>query len=207
MNTVIYFLFSVLLMLWCFLHSALISTQFVDFAKQKLGGYFRYYRIVYNLFSLFSLLPLMIFPNIIKEDLIFSYESYFRFIQVILLLLAFYLLFEGAKAYDLLSFLGFHQMQGTEHYKTLSTHGKITTSGILSKVRHPWYTATFLILWSRNISISTLLVNVIFTLYLIIGCLLEEKKLVLEFGDEYRKYQQNVSMLFPWKWLKTKLKG
>ena len=42
---------------------------------------------------------------------------------------------------------------------------------------------------------------------LLIGSRLEENKLLQEFGDDYRQYQQQVSMLFPYKWLKAKLTG
>ena len=45
----------------------------------------------------------------------------------------------------------------------------------------------------------------ILTVYVVIGTHLEERKLVAEFGDEYREYQQTVSMLFPWKWIKSEL--
>jgi len=88
----------------------------------------------------------------------------------------------------------------------MSENGNISTSGILGIIRHPWYTATFLSIWIRNIDISALIINVILSIYLIIGCHLEEKKLVLEYGEQYRNYQKNVSMLFPWKWFIIKLK-
>jgi hypothetical protein len=39
----------------------------------------------------------------------------------------------------------------------------------------------------------------------VIGTFLEERKLVREFGDRYRKYQAEVSMFIPLKWLQTKL--
>ena len=35
---------------------------------------------------------------------------------------------------------------------------------------------------------------------------LEERKLVAEYGDEYREYQKQVSMFIPYKWLKSKIK-
>jgi hypothetical protein len=38
-----------------------------------------------------------------------------------------------------------------------------------------------------------------------VGSFLEERKLVREFGDKYQEYQQAVSMLFPWRWLKAKI--
>ena len=52
--------------------------------------------------------------------------------------------------------------------------------------------------------VSALIVNVILTFYLIMETYLEEKKLVREFGEKYLIYQKKVSMLVPYKWLKSK---
>lgn len=53
--------------------------------------------------------------------------------------------------------------------------------------------------------VSAILLNVIFTSYLIVGTYLEEKKLIGEFGEKYLAYQKRVSMLIPYKWLKSKV--
>jgi protein-S-isoprenylcysteine O-methyltransferase Ste14 len=45
--------------------------------------------------------------------------------------------------------------------------------------------------------VADLVVNTLLTIYIIIGTLLEEKKLALEFGDSYIKYQHEVPMLIP----------
>ena len=45
------------------------------------------------------------------------------------------------------------------------------------------------------------------TIYVIIGTLLEERKLIAAYGHVYRDYQQKVSMFLPVKWLKTKVFG
>jgi methanethiol S-methyltransferase len=62
-----------------------------------------------------------------------------------------------------------------------------------------------LIVWVEDLSVSTILINIIISIYFIVGSFLEERKLVREFGDDYRQYQQTVSMLFPWRWLKAKI--
>jgi len=48
-----------------------------------------------------------------------------------------------------------------------------------------------------------IIINVVLTVYVVIGTKLEEKKLVLEYGDKYIKYQQEVPMLIPF----TKARG
>lgn len=202
-----YVLLSLSLVLWCFFHSSLISNRFLAYIEPKLGKYFQTYRILYNLFSLITFLPLILYSYSLQSEMIFDWNGYFQIARILILLTCFFLFFAGSKSYDLWSFLGFRQIQQSEHHKTMSDDGNLSTAGILSIIRHPWYTATFLFIWSRNLDISALIVNVIFSIYLVIGCYLEEKKLVLEYGEEYRIYQEKVSMLFPWKWLKTKLIG
>jgi protein-S-isoprenylcysteine O-methyltransferase Ste14 len=39
------------------------------------------------------------------------------------------------------------------------------------------------------------------SIYFVVGAIIEEKRLVLTFGDEYRRYKQRVSMLVPVKWI------
>jgi protein-S-isoprenylcysteine O-methyltransferase Ste14 len=51
------------------------------------------------------------------------------------------------------------------------------------------------------------LINVILTGYFIVGTVLEERKLSVEFPEAYKEYQQKVSMFFPSRWLRSKWKG
>ena len=67
--------------------------------------------------------------------------------------------------------------------------GELDTSGVLGMTRHPWYLATGLLIWARQLDVSAIIVNVILTSYLIVGTYLEEKKLVREFGEKYLAYQ------------------
>jgi uncharacterized membrane protein len=50
--------------LWCTLHSALISTTVTEFAKKKLGSSFRFYRLFYNVVSLVTLIPLVYYLSL-----------------------------------------------------------------------------------------------------------------------------------------------
>jgi protein-S-isoprenylcysteine O-methyltransferase Ste14 len=57
----------------------------------------------------------------------------------------------------------------------------------------------------RDMYVSTLIVNILLTIYLLIGTILEERKLVIELGDSYRDYMDRVSMLFPTKLIFSKM--
>ena len=101
-------------------------------------------------------------------------------------------------------FVGIKQIKEGNSNKAISDTGELDTSGVLGITRHPWYLATILLIWARQMDISVLIVNVILTSYLIVGTVLEEKKLIKEFGGKYEAYQNSVSMLIPIKWLKSK---
>lgn len=67
-------------------------------------------------------------------------------------------------------------------------------------VRHPIYTCTLLMLWScPDVTADRLLLGLLWTVWIVIGTVLEERDLVGVFGDDYRRYQREVPMLIPWK--------
>lgn len=125
--------------------------------------------------------------------------------QALLLGIAFVLFFLGGRHYDARQLLGIKQIREGTSNKVITDTGELDTSGVLGITRHPWYLATILLIWARPLDVSAILVNVILTSYLIVGTYLEEKKLIREFGEKYLAYQKRVSMLIPYKWLKSKI--
>ena len=74
----------------------------------------------------------------------------------------------------------------------------LTVRGPYRWVRHPLYFFVLLMIWSYpNLTVDRALFNVLWTLSIVIGSLLEEPDLVAEFGDRYREYQRSVPMLIP----------
>jgi len=65
-------------------------------------------------------------------------------------------------------------------------------------VRHPLYLFMLLIIWScPDLTGDRLLFNGLWTVWIVVGAILEERDLVSEFGDVYREYQRRVPMLIP----------
>ena len=65
-------------------------------------------------------------------------------------------------------------------------------------VRHPQYGCSLVLIWScPNLSLDRLLLNILFTAWIILGTLLEERDLTEDLGSRYREYQNNVPMMIP----------
>ena len=119
--------------------------------------------------------------------------------------LAAILVLTSLRHYSMLQFLGIQQIFGKKSGEAMTESGELDSSGVLGVVRHPWYLAVFILLWASDLNLAEIIINMILSAYLVIGTFLEERKLVLEFGDKYRVYQRQVSMFIPLKWLGSKL--
>ncbi len=184
---------------WCIMHSLLITHTVNSWCRQKGGLYYGLYRIGYILFSILTLLPLLYYQYTIPQNLLFSWQGYWRMLQLCLLLYALAMFWYGAKNYDMDFFLGLRQWRDYRRNKP-SRHTPFRCSGILQYIRHPWYSGGIAFLWALGpITDAGLLCRSILTVYLIIGSLLEERKLHLELGSVYNSYCKQVPMLFPWK--------
>ena len=192
-----YLLLAVMWTVWCTVHSLLISPRVIRFLKQRLGDRYRFTRIIFNTFAILSLVPVVCYSHTLPGDLLIRWDGIWRLVQIPILGFSLWLFAAGAREYDLPQLLGFRQIMEHESAKGLTRSGGIETTGILGQVRHPWYSGAILILWSRNIDAAALVTNLVLTAYLFIGTLLEERKLVSEFGEEYVKYQRKVPMLMP----------
>ena len=98
--------------------------------------------------------------------------------------------------YDLGRFSGITQLITGE--KTSSASNEPLQRQFLNRwVRHPLYTAAFFLLWGGATSTLGLWTAIWGTIYLIIGTLFEERKLVRIYGNDYRIYQREVPRYFP----------
>ncbi len=66
--------------------------------------------------------------------------------------------------------------------------------------RHPLYLCMLMLIWAVPWATpDRLLFNALWTAWIAISTRWEEKDLVAEFGDAYRRYQRAVPMLLPWR--------
>ncbi len=78
---------------------------------------------------------------------------------------------------------------------------QLTVVGPYRFVRHPFYAFSIVALWATpQLSIDRLVLNALFTGWIWLGALLEERDLLEEFGEEYAQYRKAVPMLVPRLW-------
>jgi len=199
-----YALLALIWMMWCFFHSALISMRVTGYLKQRLGERFRYYRLAYNGFALITLIPVVLYGYNVQGEPLFSWEGWWRVAQALVLAASVFLFLAGGRHYDGLSFLGLRQLRDRSSCMGLTETCGLNTRGILGVLRHPWYAGGMMIVWARDLGVAAIITNLIITGYFVVGTLLEERKLSIEFADAYKEYQQRVSMFFPYHWIKSK---
>jgi len=184
---------------WCIVHSLLITETVNSWIRKKGGILQGLYRIFYILFAILSLVPVLWYQYQLPEQLLFSWPGPWHILQGLLLCYASLMFYGGTRVYDTNFFLGISQWRRYRQNQNI-TPLPFSCRGILRYVRHPWYSGGIAFLWGLGpITDVNLVVRSILSLYLVIGTLLEERKLIRELGPPYRRYCSRVPMLIPWR--------
>lgn len=179
--------------LYLTLHSVLASERVKRSAQNVLGGYYRFYRLAYSTIATIGLVALLIINGSIYAPYYFEPSGLPRYASLILTTMGVMIMQRAFKNYRLKAFLGFEQEES-----------QLRTRGALAWVRHPIYSGLILITLGFFLfipNLPTLITCVAILLYLPIGIYLEEKKLIREYGDAYRKYKEEVPALIPRWWV------
>jgi protein-S-isoprenylcysteine O-methyltransferase Ste14 len=179
--------------LYCILHSVLAAPGIKAWFRTRLGGAYRYYRLIYSLSALILLIGLLVWQRSIPSPKLWepawpvwlpgimlitlgtcgamiSLRNYFMSPQGI-----YDLFFEGSK--PVLQIRGLHQL-----------------------VRHPLYLSSLLLLFGLMLflpHLSFLIMVLLIWGYILAAIPFEEKKLVDLYGEDYERYRREVPALFP----------
>jgi methanethiol S-methyltransferase len=183
---------------YCALHSALASLV----VKRRLAAYWPnlmpYYRLVFNVLASLLLLPILWLTYHAPEPILWRWQGVAAWLANGLALVAIFGFWLSLKSYDMQEFLGLRQLQ--LHVRKVEDQEHFHLSPLHRFVRHPWYFFGLVLIWTRDMSVTTLLSSVFITLYFIVGSRLEEKKLLVYHGDIYRRYMARVPGLIPLPW-------
>ena len=178
---------------WCFLHSLFAWQSLAVRIKCRMGRAQGLYRVAYNLFALASLFPVWLLYASASGPMLVFWPACLYPLLWVARGFAIWMLLEGAKVYPVREFLGFPVREGNVKEGSRG----LVVSGILGHVRHPWYLAGFLLLWSRDLAGRDLVTGILLSVYLWFGALLEERRLLVEFGEDYRRYLSATPRFLP----------
>ena len=184
-------------LLYYTIHSLLAAEFVKKSASRVMGKGFRVYRLAYNLFSILGFVAIWYYQRQMALEYVFAPNELHFLIGGILIILGIAIGVLVFYQYRWQEFFGIDQLR-IHSPKPASI---LVTHGFHKHVRHPLYFAGIFILVGNfllHTSLQVLIFTLITLIYLIVGTILEEKKLINEFGDAYRDYQKKVKMLIPY---------
>jgi methanethiol S-methyltransferase len=194
-----YFILFLLWIVFYFLHSFLITKKSKNAMQKLLKSKYRYYRLSYNIFSTIAFLLIIGYSATIPVAYAFDKNAFTNYTGLFLAVFGVIIGKRGFKPYNTQEFLGIQQIKHPGSTHNLEGNG-LKTEGMLSKVRHPLYSATILLFlgfWLFSPSVANTITVASALLYLVVGIKLEERKLIKEFGQQYIEYKKRVPMLIP----------
>jgi protein-S-isoprenylcysteine O-methyltransferase Ste14 len=181
-------------------HSLLASLGAKQRARDWFGsGSGRWYRLAYNFHGAITFLPVLALVAALPDKPLYAVPLPWAFLMICGQLAAVIAVALGIRQTGFWTFLGIRQFleEGPVPEESKgSPH--LVTSGLYRWVRHPLYAAGLVFIWLTPVMTGNLLaLNLGITIYLVLGALYEERKLVKEFGEEYLRYRARTPMLIP----------
>lgn len=151
------------------------------------------YRIGYNLFALTGILLLCWLQFIIPSVFLFKSGLFADWVAYCIMITGLILMMASIRNYDWKSFIGI----------TPEKNYSLVIKGMNKYVRHPLYSSTMLFatgffIWQPYN--KNLLLLALMWIYLAVGIIYEERKLVKIYGDAYKEYQKSVKKMIPFIW-------
>ena len=186
-----YALFIVRCILFGVAHSLFAANRTKQAFSRVAGREPRLYRLLYNLASLAMFGWVMAVYR--TSPLLYAAPGIWRWMLYSAQLVVAAVILRCVLQTGVGDFLGISRL-----YAAISQSGKLVTSGCYARVRHPLYLYSTLFLVLNPVMTARWFLLTIFSVaYFIVGGMIEERRLLNEFGDEYRGYRQRVPFMIP----------
>jgi len=163
------------------------------FFKKISEKFFRYYRLVYSIFSTVTLIFILYFQYSFASPVIIN-SVFIKYASLIIFV------FPGVVIMMISIVKYFKILSGVRTLYQVKPPAELKLEGIHKYVRHPLYLGTILFVWGLFFIfplLNNLIAVILITGYILIGIRFEEKKLLIEFGNSYADYISRVPMLIP----------
>jgi protein-S-isoprenylcysteine O-methyltransferase Ste14 len=193
MTNIIWLILTILL--WGFLHSLLASNKTKSLIIRDFGeSHNNQYRIFYNIIASLSFLPILWLMFILPDKELYFISMPWIILARLIQLISLLIMIIAAKQTGIANFVGIKIESVISDVKEQN----LKTGGLYRYVRHPIYSAGLVLLWcSPVMTLNYLTVAICLSLYIFIGAAFEERKLFIEFGEQYQLYKENVPMFVP----------
>ncbi len=178
------------------LHSLLSATPVKARLTPWLGAY---YRIAFNLFAVVTIAAVLAVggwaygaPRPLETIVPATAMTGVHVVGWVLMVLA-------LREYDLGRFGGWTQVRNAGNDVDEAEDEPLVTGGLHAYVRHPIYSAAFLILWGSAVTDLGLATALWASLYLMIGARFEERRLHRLYAAEYAEYAARTPSFIPWR--------
>jgi len=177
--------------LFAVVHSLLAIPSLKQRFTGRSGHLRRFYRLYYNVASL--LLFAWVMASFRNVTVLYVVPGVWSLVLYVVQMVILIILTACVRQTGAAEFLGIKE-QTREGLKT----PRLVTDGWYRFVRHPLYLFSMLFLLSNPvISSRWLVLTLVSAVYFLVGALLEEKRLLLEFGSEYLAYKRTVPFMIP----------
>lgn len=180
--------------LYGLLHSITAALWFKALIYKSLGQWVeRYYRFLYSVFSTLGILPIFALPMLLPDTHLWKIPAPWVYLTGTLQILALLALSYSVLQAGAMTFVGIPQALGME-----DAQETLNINGLYRFMRHPLYTFGLIFMWlTSTMTLNWLTLYAAISLYLIIGSIFEERKLVAQFGQAYIDYQHQTGMFLP----------
>ncbi len=192
--------FSALLLNTClstaffFQHSGMVRSSFRRWSARFIGE--KYHAALFTIASSILLLLLVVFWQE-SHVALYSAQGASRILLRVVFVLSLAGFFWGSRSLGRFDAFGLDPIVNSMKGRA-DLPKRFRIRGPYRWVRHPLYLFCALMIWScPDLTADRLLFDLLWTAWIVVGSILEERDLAASFGEDYRAYQTKVPMLIP----------